>query len=387
MTSTSSGRCAGDFSRFDCLAREGESLKVVFLGGSLTWGARATDPQVTSYRALIGQRLREFYPKAHFTFWDAAVGGTGSQLAVFRLQRDVLRRQPDLVFIDFAVNDHPFTVDPERLAAYESLVRRVILEAGAPVVQMILGLKQDLAATPPQSRPLDEKHKEVSRFYGTGLGDSVTLMRERFLAGKIDPDQAWPYYPDVTHPGDKGYALYAEAGWNAFLEAVGERRICHVPDKMLHPSTYMNWVRRQLFGLGPLPKGWKTGLPHAMGLAYDFYMSRWLDDIAIAACGAEPIQLEFQGSMALLFGEATLISGKLLVKIDGQPACEQNSEGLYNAHCAGGNMHWVPLLAHNLDPAKKHLLELIPQLTEGQELRIESVCVAGAQGASVSPVS
>ena len=78
---------------------------MVFFGASLTWGANATDPQLTSYRARIGQRLKQTYPKAHFTFWDAAIGGTNSQLGVFRLQRDVVRRKPDLVFLDFSAND------------------------------------------------------------------------------------------------------------------------------------------------------------------------------------------------------------------------------------------------------------------------------------------
>ena len=53
-----------------------------------------------------------------------------------------------------------------------------------------------------------------------------------------------------------------------------------------------------------------------MGLCFDFYMSRWLGDETIAGFGAEPLRLEFQGSMALIFGEATKLSGKLLVKID-----------------------------------------------------------------------
>src|SRR5271156_3467883 len=111
----------GDFVRFDRLAHEGASLNVVFLGGSLTWGARATDPQHTSYRALVGTKLRKLYPKAQFWFWDAAIGGTGSQLAVFRLERDVLARKPDLVFLDFTINDGPFEVTDSKLASYESL--------------------------------------------------------------------------------------------------------------------------------------------------------------------------------------------------------------------------------------------------------------------------
>ena len=81
---------------------------------------------MTSYRARIGQRLEQAYPKAHFTFWDAAIGGTTSQLGVFRLQRDVVRRKPDLVFLDFSANDDIYSAAPETLASYEALVRRIL---------------------------------------------------------------------------------------------------------------------------------------------------------------------------------------------------------------------------------------------------------------------
>ena len=38
-------------------AAAGERLTVAFFGGSLTWGANATDPNRTSWRARIGARL------------------------------------------------------------------------------------------------------------------------------------------------------------------------------------------------------------------------------------------------------------------------------------------------------------------------------------------
>ena len=34
--------------------------------------------------------LEQECPRAHFRFWDSAIGGTGSQLGVFRFDRDVL---------------------------------------------------------------------------------------------------------------------------------------------------------------------------------------------------------------------------------------------------------------------------------------------------------
>ncbi|MFA6293503.1 MAG: SGNH/GDSL hydrolase family protein, partial [Victivallales bacterium] len=96
---------AASFAEFDRKAKAGENLSVVFFGGSLTWGANASDPLKTSFRGLMGKYLTEKYPKAHFSFHDAAIGGTGSDLGLFRLERDVLSKKPDLVFLDFTVND------------------------------------------------------------------------------------------------------------------------------------------------------------------------------------------------------------------------------------------------------------------------------------------
>ena len=73
------------FAEFDAKAASGEArLNVVFFGGSFTWGAGASDPQRTSWRGLMMQYLLERYPKGSFAFHDATVGGTGSQLGVFR---------------------------------------------------------------------------------------------------------------------------------------------------------------------------------------------------------------------------------------------------------------------------------------------------------------
>ena len=117
------------FSAFDARAQAGDRLTVVFYGASLTWGANATDQNYFSYRARVAARLTEKYPLARFTFHDAAIGGTGSQLGVFRLDRDVLARKPDLVFVDFTANDDINSDDPETLASYESIIRRLVAEA------------------------------------------------------------------------------------------------------------------------------------------------------------------------------------------------------------------------------------------------------------------
>ena len=371
MFKTLAGQSTLDFLAFDQRARDGVPLSVVFLGGSLTWGAQATNPQDTSYRALVGNKLLDKYPKAHFQFWDAAIGGYGSQLAAFRLERDVFSRKPDLVFLEFTVNDGPYPVpDPGRLAAYESLVRRLV-QAGIPAVQVILPTKKDVGANPP-ARPLDAKHKEIAAAYGLPVGDAVDLAQQRVTNGKTTPDLLWDVPEDPTHPGDAGYALYAEAAWDAFQRAVSGNMRCRLPEKMLHADTYMKVNRCRLSSFSALPDGWQIGKPHRSAIAFDFVCSRWMDDLAIAKSDAAPLLLQFQASTVMLFGEMTKDSGSYQVRVDG------GEPKAFSAKCAEGNMRLVQMIAEGLDPARAHKIEIIPTLKTGEELRIESVCVAGA---------
>lgn len=359
-----------DFSAFDQRAQAGETLRVVFLGGSLTWGAQATDPQKTSYRALVSQKLEEAYPKAHFQFHDAAIGGTGSQLAAFRLERDVLAYKPDLVFLDFTINDNPYEApNLHRLAAYESLIRRLI-EAGVAVVQVILPSKQDVQAVP-APRPLDAKHKEVGAAYGLPLADAVTLAQERVREGKTTADLLWDLPEDQTHPGDAGYALYAESAWKAFTAAAHDKVRCKLPENMLYASSYMLVTRNRLTRMGAFPTGWQPGKPHRNAVAYDFVCSRWMDDLLIAKDSPAPIHFKFRGSDVLLFGEQTKNSGSYSVRIDdGEPQT-------YSARCEEGNMRLAEVVAEGLDSTKEHEIVITPLLKPGEEFRLESVCVAG----------
>ena len=295
-------------------------------------GANATDPQLTSYRARIAQRLEEGYPRAHFKFWDAAIGGTSSQLGLFRLERDVLRRKPDLVFLDFSANDGIFSDNPETLASYEAIVRRLIQEAGAPVVQVLFPFQWDAAAGKLEGMKCREAHLALAHAYGTAAGDAIALAQERVRQGKSTLQQIWPV--DGVHPGDAGYTLFADAAWLAFQQAVREKKTCTLPEKMLYAPTYLASARVRLSSLGPLPEGWRVGAPNVVSAYFDMLMSRWLDDEVIASNrrpGAgpgktresvvekvAPLRLRFRGSMVMLFGESTMKSGKYRAFIDGQ---------------------------------------------------------------------
>ena len=82
---------------FNYKIQKNEPVSVVFLGGSIT--------NHQGYRVQITDWLKQQYSNVQFTSINSGIGGTGSDLGVFRTERDVLQYHPDLVFVEFAVND------------------------------------------------------------------------------------------------------------------------------------------------------------------------------------------------------------------------------------------------------------------------------------------
>ena len=403
MLATAARAAAPSFGDFDRRAREGERLNVVFFGASLTWGANAGDPQLTSYRALVGQRLEAAYPKAHFKFYDAAIGGTGSQLGVFRLQRDVLARRPDLVFLDFSANDDIYSANPETLASYESIVRRLIADGGAPVVIAIFPFMWNVAAGSTDGMKRREAHRQIAAAYNVPAGDAIAMAIERVKAKAITLERMWPV--DGVHPCDEGYAVFADAVWAAFQDGLARRLVGAPPDKMLHAPTYMKNARVRISTLTPLPKGWRVGRPNVVSAYFDMLMSRWLDDETVASRFAEAekagrkekaaqevgrLRAKFSGTMVMLYGESTPASAKFRAWIDGKavehkPDKDKPPVDFWDAgqlaKMVKGNTFLATVIAEGLDGSVEHTLEIEPLFKDetDQELRLESLCVAGGE--------
>src|SRR5262249_16460291 len=82
----------------------GGELRVAYLGGRITAAAGGR-------RGLPPEHLRKTYPKLTVVEIAAGLPGTGSNLGVCRVGLDVLRHHPDLLFVEFAVNDIGAPID------------------------------------------------------------------------------------------------------------------------------------------------------------------------------------------------------------------------------------------------------------------------------------
>lgn len=95
--------------------KSGKPVKIAYLGGSITAQG--------GWRVQSLKWLKEKFPTAQIEEINAAIGGTGSDLGAFRLEKDVLRFKPDLLFVEFAVNDANTPSEKIR-KAMEGIVRQ-----------------------------------------------------------------------------------------------------------------------------------------------------------------------------------------------------------------------------------------------------------------------
>ncbi len=94
----------------------GKPVKIAYFGGSIT-AQNGWRPQTLKF-------LQEKYPKSAISQIHAAIGGTGSNLGALRVNYDVIRFRPDLVFVEFAVNDNNDKVE-NIYAHMEGIVRQI----------------------------------------------------------------------------------------------------------------------------------------------------------------------------------------------------------------------------------------------------------------------
>ena len=117
----------------------GEEVTIAYLGGSITQGTGADNENC--YAALTTKWIENQYPDAKVNYVNAGIGATGSYIGVHRCDAQVLSHDPDLVFIDFSVNDESQNNAINKLT-YEGLIRKIWKHSSNPGI-ICIAMTQD----------------------------------------------------------------------------------------------------------------------------------------------------------------------------------------------------------------------------------------------------
>jgi lysophospholipase L1-like esterase len=100
---------------------------IIPFGDSVTQGCMGIDVIDHSgvYHNRLKQMLELVYPQTTFSVYNAGVNGASASSSLARLDRDVIRHDPDLVILAFCLNDARGNL--EMLDQYERNMRQIIL--------------------------------------------------------------------------------------------------------------------------------------------------------------------------------------------------------------------------------------------------------------------
>ena len=178
-------------------AAKGESLVIGFLGGSITQGSLSSTPK-TCYAYLVYEWWKKSFPNAAFSFVNGGIGGTTSHYGGARTWKDVLCYRPDIVTVDFSVNDDANEFFEE---TYEGMLRRLLAAPSAPAVVVLNNAFYDTG------KNAQDYHNRIADHYGIPHVSIKDTVYPDVESGKIVRADITP---DNLHPNDKGHRLVAD---------------------------------------------------------------------------------------------------------------------------------------------------------------------------------
>ena len=178
-------------------ADAGEEITVAYIGGSITQGSSAGDDGC--YARLTTNWFVNTFPNATVNYVRAGIGATGSYIGVHRVDRDVLSHNPDIVFVEFSVNDT--TENTQRnVNSYDSLLRKIWNADSSPAI-VCIGMTQQNGTS------FQDQHYSVALQYDLPFISYRNAILHVINEGYIE----WTDISDDNiHPNTTGHKVLTE---------------------------------------------------------------------------------------------------------------------------------------------------------------------------------
>lgn len=335
-------------------AKNGEELTLSFIGGSITEGYTVNAAKCYAANTYIWfmKRYGTNGDKVHYV--NAGLSGTPSILGSFRLERDVLVNDPDVLFIEFAVNDG---TDINYLTAYEGIIRSAYEKN--PDIAIVL-----LFARTEDGYTAQDGMKKIGEYYDLPMisyADGITYLMDN---GQLTWDE---FSKDGSHPNLHGHEMVTDMISYYFeqLEAAEASDEYAFPEEPMYSEQYVNCHIMESDVLAPESLGsWEAGSNiNTFDKGWTFKGS---------ADNNEPIVFKVKGSaLYLLFKENSVGSGMGSVKVTCTDEDGNSEDTLVNAETSGG---WGdPTVANILlgDESKEYTVSIsVLEGTEDKEFQI-----------------
>ncbi|HQZ27894.1 MAG TPA: GDSL-type esterase/lipase family protein [Verrucomicrobiales bacterium] len=341
----------------------GKELRVAYLGGSIT--------AAPGWRIKSLEWLQSRYPEVKWSEIYAAIGGTGSDLGVYRVQQDALRHKPDLLFVEFAVNDG--SADPVKIQkSMEGIVRQAWTSNPEMDILFVYTLSEPYLAELQAgkcSRSVTAM-EEVADHYGIPsihLGIEVakrekegTLIFHGDAPAKgTEPAPGSPmlFSTDGVHPlPETGHVLYVEAIARSWAEFEKSPPATDKKHTLSEPLRADHWAAAKLIPItAKMLKGdWMEVDPAAKGEELGKKFERFFPTMWRTATPGASLTFQFRGTEVGFFDVVGPDGGQLQVSIDGG---EPKIVPRFDAYCVYPRLSKFQV-GTDLDPESLHTVTI-----------------------------
>ena len=203
-------------------AENGEKLTMAYLGGSITEMGRYTGP--------FSNYVKSTFAKGGFTEVNAGLSGTSSVVGLVRSEPNVISKNPDIIFIEFSVNDHE---DIMYKKCFESVIKRFLDLPNEPAVIILIHRAKSGFSSQQQMVP-------VGQNFDIPIISMDNALTKAFNSGYLSQGD---YFEDDYHPHAKGGQLVCDCLAYFFRQAMRtENRSASytVPTKTVYGTEYAN---------------------------------------------------------------------------------------------------------------------------------------------------
>jgi len=187
---------------------ENRTVNLVFHGHSVPAGyykAPLVKP-FEAYPLMLLKELKELYPYAVINIINTSIGGENAVSGAKRFDSDVLVHKPDVLFIDYSLNDRGVGLEAAK-EAWSGMIGKALNDS---IKIILLTPSPDMRKDFLEPNNILEQHanqvRELADQYEIGLIDSFDLFRDKVLAG----DSLSVYMSSVVHPNEKGHQIIAD---------------------------------------------------------------------------------------------------------------------------------------------------------------------------------
>ena len=349
-----------------------KKLTIGYFGGSITEGGCAADPNIGSYRALVTSWFAQQYPDADVREIQAAISGTGSELGMHRCEDDLLAGEPDLIFLEYTVNDYGLPYE-KLCAQYETIIRKIYQKNPFADIVVVMTITQGICQDMENGLEFISRsaHTAIAHHYKLPLVDVGTVL---WAATMREGGDFLRYTADTVHPNDAGHAMYADTICTRLCELLNQEVPASPKPILLESGTFckhlhMNAHMEDCLELKNAELNGFVPVDQTMCGRYPRYIE--------SSTPGDSISFTFIGENAGFYWIKANDSGDVLVSVDGG---EEKRISGWDIFCPGGSRASYSFFAENLRCGVHKVVIRIAEThapeSEGTAVRIGAILVS-----------